>query len=191
MLFKHRAYTTLAASDDEKHHTTLNSQLPFSLTNKSLIFFLAISSMGHILWLVILTSYLLSELAKPCGHEKSPHVGLTNDVPLPFWDITIFIHRNSVVAEMTWDSWTIEPGIVTLPRLSSQIVNRSVFLPPWLRWFIIPFQNVDCIPRGHHSLCHHISIAVITLRFYTRSKKNANVRFDDWIQVSTLVCFAT
>lgn len=90
--------------------TTDGSSSSF-LTNKTLLFLLFFSSLGHLVWPVIWTLHLQHE---PCGPERSPYAGLTYDIPVPFRDVSTFVHHNSVVADATWDNWVVEPGIVAL-----------------------------------------------------------------------------
>ncbi|KAF4615860.1 hypothetical protein G7Y89_g15255 [Cudoniella acicularis] len=117
MAFKHE-YHLLADENERNHHpsTTTNRAPSGTLTNKTLFILLVLSSAGNFLWPVIWALYLHHGLDKTCGPEKSLYAGLTYDVPIPFRDVKMFVHYNTVIADATWDSWVVEPGIVALPH---------------------------------------------------------------------------
>lgn len=112
--------------EDPNHFTRKFYQLSSGITNQTLVLLLIFSSIGHFLWPIVWVlhlQYALPNVPNTCGPEKSPYAGLTYDNPVPFRDDSTFLHHNSAVADATWDSWTIEPGIVALPH---NFVNKKM-----------------------------------------------------------------
>jgi len=160
MTSKHQKYELLVDKDEQNYSTTSTTKgVPSStLTNRTLILLLVISSLGHFLWPVIWISHLQYGLTKTCGPEKSPYAGLTYDVPIPFRDVSMFVHYNRVIADATWDSWVVEPGIVALPH---DFVNGKML--PQAQSSPLDEDKGVYILSSYHSL--HCLVSKINLTF--------------------------
>jgi len=118
MASEHKQYKLLVDEDERNPlaPTTTNRDSSSTLTNKTLVFLLILSSLGHLVWPVIWALHIQDGPNRTCNPEVSPYASLTYDVPIPFHDVSTFVHHNNVVADATWDSWVVEPGIIALPH---------------------------------------------------------------------------
>lgn len=164
MASKHNDYKPLAYEDEHNFYTTTQRLTSSTPTNKILILLLIISSLGHLLWPIILASYFQHGLNKTCNFEVSPYAGLTYDIPTPFRDIPTFVHRNSVVADATWDSWSIEPGFVALTH---EFVNGKM-LPEAQKSPLDDDKGVYLL-SSYHSLHCLVNKIDAQFRFLTNS----------------------
>jgi hypothetical protein len=157
MSSKNVKYRPLDDEDDANHFaTTKFCQVPNgTATNRTLVLLLIFSSLCHFIWPVLWVLHVQNAPPNTCAPERSPYAGLIYDTPIPFRDDSMFVHRNTAIADAAWDSWTIEPGIVALPH---DFVNRKML--PQAQASPLDENKGVYVLSSYHSL--HCLVSAIT-----------------------------
>jgi hypothetical protein len=148
---------------DEDNATASSNVSCFTLTNRTLLLLLLVSSLGHCLWPLIwaLNQQHRTTHTASCEPESSLYAGLKYDVPTPFRDVSTFVHHNRVVADATWDSWVVEPGLVALTH---EFVNGKML--PQTQGSPLDKEKGVYLLSSYHSLHCLVSHLVIYVRFF-------------------------